>query len=115
MFNLTSEYSEMCLISKRISDSAAADKGHKVLFGKICMMHQSDKGFVKSMLNVTLVDGGFPSTFCHSFAVLSGFYIFSRLHLQKKVISAKVWRAQLVVGLQGHKKVCQMKVMSRLR
>ena len=36
MFNLTSEYSEMCLISKRISNSAA-DKGHKVLFGKLCI------------------------------------------------------------------------------
>ena len=78
-------------------------------------MHQSDKGFVKSMLNVSLVYGGFPSIF---FVILLQYFqalYLLKASLTKKVISAKVWRAQLVVGLQGHKKVCQMKVMSRLR
>ena len=47
-------------------------------------MHQSDKGFVKSMLNVSLVYGGFPSIF---FVILLQY--FQALYLLKASLTKK--------------------------
>ena len=108
LFNLTSEHLEMCLISKRILNSSA-DKGHKVLFGKLCI-NRTKVSWNQCWMFRLFTEAfrvSFLSFFCSTFRL----YIFSRLHLQKKsdfcqglACAACCWpsRPQKSLSNEGH-------------
>ena len=101
LFNLTSEHLEMCLISKRILNSSA-DKGHKVLFGKLCI-NRTKVSWNQCWMFRLFTEAfrvSFLSFFCSTFRL----YIFSRLHLQKKWFLPRSGVRSLLLAFKATKK-----------